>query len=103
MMTEASVTAAPGGGLCLAGVLDHRTAGALRAEGWRLIDEQPVGEVSVDCAGIQRSSSVGLSLLLAWMRHAQKRGSRLRICGLPDEMREIARVSGILELLPLEA
>ena len=45
----------------------------------------------------------GLALLLAFMRDARKAGRELTISALPDDMREIAQVSGLLELLPLQA
>ena len=57
--------------------------------------------MSVDCAAVERSSSVGLSLLLAFMRDAQQQGDELVITGLPEDMRELARVSGLLDVLSL--
>ncbi len=50
---------------------------------------------------MEKSSSVGLSLLLAFTRDARDSGHELSISGLPEDMRQIAQVSGLLELLPL--
>ncbi|MCR3769805.1 hypothetical protein K3Z88_14595, partial [Pseudomonas aeruginosa] len=50
----------------------------------------------------ERSSSVGISLLLAFMRDARKAGKVLSVRALPDDMREIAKVSSLLEILPLQ-
>ena len=58
--------------------------------------------VWVDCAGVTQSSSVGLSLLLCLLRDARATGKTLRIRNLPAEMREVAEVYGLLELLPLD-
>ncbi|MNF16501.1 hypothetical protein D3C80_2195430 [compost metagenome] len=57
----------------------------------------------IDCAGVEKSSSVGLALLLAFMRDAGAAGKNLTVRGLPADMRQIAQVSELLELLPLEA
>ena len=57
----------------------------------------------LDCSAVERSSSVGLSLLLAFMRDAKVAGVELRVTALPDDMEKIAKVSGLLDILPLEA
>ena len=66
-----------------------------------LLAAGPHREVWVDCAGITRSSSVGLSLLLCLLRDARATGKTLEIRNLPEDMRQIAAVYGLLELLPL--
>jgi len=53
----------------------------------------------VDCSAVTKSSSVGLSLLLCYIRDAQALNKPMSITGLPDDMREIAQVSGLTELL----
>ncbi len=59
------------------------------------------GAVTVDLAGVTRSDSAGLALLIEWLRLARRRGVTLRFAGLPGQMREIARISDLLPLLPL--
>lgn len=102
-MSEASIRAGAEAELRLAGVLDYSTGPALREQGGRLIGAANAGELVLDCSEVQRSSSVGLSLLLAFMRDAHKAGKRLVIRALPDDMRKIAQVSGLTDLLPLQA
>ena len=46
---------------------------------------------------------VWLSLLLAFMRDARAAGKGLVVRGLPQDMREIAKVSGLHELLEARA
>jgi len=87
------------GALQLAGVLDYRSAPALRGQGKKLIEAAPTGVVRLDCAGVTHSSSVGLALLLAFMRDAKACHKVLAIAHLPQEMRQIAEVSGISALL----
>ncbi|RMU56752.1 hypothetical protein ALP29_200734 [Pseudomonas syringae pv. avii] len=42
---------------------------------------------------------MGLALLLAFMRDARDAGKSITVQSLPEDMRQIARVSGVTELL----
>lgn len=98
-MSQASVTAAGGGELMLTGVIDYRTGPALREQGAALIKASIAAGLTLDCSGVQKSSSVGLALILAFMRDAQALNKSLTVQALPEDMREIAQVSGLTELL----
>lgn len=101
-MSQASLREGAAGELQLAGVLDYSSGPALREQGGRLIRASQAAELVVDCSAVERSSSVGISLLLAFMRDARKAGKVLSVRALPDDMREIAKVSSLLEILPLQ-
>lgn len=101
-MSQASLREGAAGELQLAGVLDYSSGPALREQGGRLIRASQAAELVVDCSAVERSSSVGISLLLAFMRYARKAGKVLSVRALPDDMREIAKVSSLLEILPLQ-
>jgi phospholipid transport system transporter-binding protein len=58
-------------------------------------------EVHIDFAGVTRSDSAGLALLVEWLRLAEARDISLHLHNLPHQLREIARVSDLLPLLPL--
>ena len=58
-------------------------------------------EAHIDLAGVTRSDSAGLALLVEWLRMAENLDITLRFHNLPDQLREIARVSDLLPLLPL--
>ncbi|MGE6387964.1 STAS domain-containing protein [Pseudomonas sp. NPDC078416] len=98
-MSEASVTATDGGELMLSGVVDYRTGPALREQGAALIKASTASALTLDCSGVEKSSSVGLSLLLAFMRDAQAAGKSVTVRALPEDMQEIAKVSELTELL----
>lgn len=100
-MTEATGRVEQGadGVLRLAGVLDYQSGPALREQGRGLIRASSADPLRVDCAGVERSSSVGLSLLLAFIRDAHAMGRGIRIGGLPEEMQELASVSGLSDIL----
>ncbi len=101
-MSEAALTAGAAGELKLSGVLDFRSGPELRETGARLIREHGMSDLVLDCSGVVKSSSVGLSLLLAFMRDARQANKALTIRALPEDMRQIAGVSGLDELLPLD-
>jgi phospholipid transport system transporter-binding protein len=102
-VSQASITESAAGQLQLSGVLDYSTGPLLREQGARLIAGSGTKSLTLDCSAVEKSSSVGLALLLAFMRDARKAGRELSISALPDDMRKIAQVSGLLELLPLQA
>ncbi|MBV6827253.1 lipid asymmetry maintenance protein MlaB [Pseudomonas sp. PD9R] len=98
-MSESAVRMDEAGELRLSGVLDYRTGPGLRKQGQALIKSSQAAAVVVDCSAVEKSSSVGLSLLLCYMRDAQAAGKALSIRGMPEDMREIAQVSELTELL----
>lgn len=102
-MSRAEIIERAPGQLVLSGVIDHLSGPALREQGGRLILASAIARVQLDCGAVSKSNSVGLALLLAFMRDARHAGRELVISGLPEDMREIAEVSGLLELLPLQA
>nr|WP_218165169.1 STAS domain-containing protein [Pseudomonas agarici] len=83
----------------MAGVLDYTTGPALRKQGQALIKASEAPALVVDCSAVEKSSSVGLALLLAFMRDAAQDGKSLSIRAMPLDMREIAEVSELTELL----
>lgn len=102
-MSRAGIRESAPGVLQLSGVLDFRTGALLREQGARLIQAGSAAHWVVDCSAVEKSSSVGLSLLLAFMRDAKARRQSLSLRALPEDMRQIAQVCGLTALLPLEA
>jgi phospholipid transport system transporter-binding protein len=99
-VSQASISELSPGVIRLAGVLDYSSAPALREQGARLIKATAPAACVIDCTEVAKSSSVGVSLLLAFMRDAKAAGKSVSIKGLPKDMREIANVCGLLEILP---
>lgn len=83
----------------LSGMIDYRTGPALREQGAALIKASTAAALTLDCSGVEKSSSVGLALLLAFMRDAQAAGKSVTVRALPEDMQEIAKVSELTELL----
>ena len=59
-------------------------------------------EAHIDLAGVTRSDSTGLALLVEWLRLAKAGDIRLHFHNLPPQLQAIARVSDLLPLLPLD-
>lgn len=100
-MSDGRVESGANGELRLSGVLDYQTGPALRRAGQAVIRGAKGQPLLIDCSSVEKSSSVGLSLLLAFTRDAISFGREVTIVGMPDDMREIARVSGLLDVLSL--
>jgi phospholipid transport system transporter-binding protein len=100
-MSEGRVERGVGGEILLSGVLDYQSGPALRRAGQALILADRGQSLLIDCSAVEKSSSVGLSLLLSYARDAAGSGREVSIVGLPGDMREIARVSGLLDVLPI--
>lgn len=102
-MSVASITETGSGELILSGIIDFRSGPQLRENGQKVICASQAKDLLLDCAAVEKSSSVGISLLLAYMRDASAAGKTLALRGLPLDMRQIAHVSGLDEMLPIQA
>lgn len=98
----ASISEASPGLLQLRGALDYRSGPELRVAGQQLIRDSAAARLVLDCSAVEKSSSVGLSLLLCFLRDARESGKALVFRALPAEMQQLAGVSGLDELLPQE-
>ncbi|MDY0250669.1 MAG: STAS domain-containing protein [Pseudomonas sp.] len=101
-MSKASITIDDAGTLSIKGVLDHYSGPLLREQGQALIRNAAATKLQVNCAGVDKSSSVGLALLLAFMRDGQRYGKTVESVNLPDDMRKIAQVCGLTDVLGIE-
>lgn len=58
--------------------------------------------LDIDLSQLKRSNSSGLSLLLDWYRTAQTQNITIVFYNLPQQMYDIARISGLHKILPLK-
>lgn len=80
----------------LSGSLDFDSVPAL----YRRTDELLAGDgVTLDLSGVESAGSVAVALLLEWRREACRRGVELRLVGIPDAVRRMARLAGVEALL----
>lgn len=79
---------------------------ATNFETWQLQGEQHINQcaqavVLVDLAGLERSNSLAVALLLAWLRCADSQGKALQIAQVPQSLRYIIEFSGLTEVLSI--
>jgi phospholipid transport system transporter-binding protein len=90
----------------------------IRREGDRLVVDGPVtletvpaltqalgehlagGSTVVDFGGVTEVDSSAVALLLEWRRQAEQRNVGLRLANPPAALQNLARLYGVLELLP---
>ena len=57
--------------------------------------------VTLDLAGVTRTDSAGLALLVEWLRLAQRNGKAIQFRNIPQQMMAVAQVVGLDKLLPV--
>lgn len=80
----------------IVGALTHREAMAERA---RLATAIASGCRRINLAGLTRFDSSALAVILAGLRDSGGATSAIELIGLPDPLRELARLYGLEELL----
>lgn len=76
-------------------------ARALLADGLRQFSKDGL---AVDLSQLEEVDSSAVSLLLEWLREAQRNQHKLRFTNLPDNLKSLATLYGVLELIqPAEA
>lgn len=98
---SASVEKLDGNRFLVKGAINFDNAEALVKQGVAALKEAS-GSASFDLSGVQHSNSVGLSVLLSWMRTAKAQGVQISFVGMPSTMFDIARVSGLDDVLPIQ-
>ena len=66
-------------------------------------DLQPGGDgtLVIDMARVEAVDSAAVSLLLSWLRRAQRGNVTLSFSNVPDNLLSLARLYGVAEMLPL--
>ncbi len=84
--------------LLVSGQLTMDTIGASFAEAM----QPPEGKSwTVDLALVEAADSAAVSMLLAWLRNAQRHGAKLTFVNVPDNLRSLAVLYGVADALPL--
>lgn len=80
------------------GELSFETVPALAAQSAQLFRGCPL--LQIDLGGVGRSDSAGLALLIEWVRQARALEQDIVLLEMPEQMRDIVRVSGLDNVLP---
>ncbi|MFT0212716.1 STAS domain-containing protein [Pseudomonas sp. F1_0610] len=98
-MSQAQVALEQTGILHLSGVLDYSTGNALCEQGKKLIASCSHSNIVIDCAQVSKSSSVGVALVLAFIRATLASSKNYQVRNLPNDMQQIAQVCGLESVL----
>jgi phospholipid transport system transporter-binding protein len=96
-MAGCSIEAVAPGRLAVRGELDFDTAPAALTRGLALLGS--AAECEIDLSALSSGDSAGLAVLIEWLASARRRGAKLRYTGVPAQMRAIARISDLEDLL----
>ena len=96
-MTAFGIERVAEGRLQASGSLDFDTAAAALERGLRLLASENICEI--DLSGVASSDSAGLAVLVEWLAYAQASGKGLQFTGLPGQIRAVAAISEVDELL----
>ncbi len=61
------------------------------------------GDIVIDFAQVEAVDSSAVSLMLAWLRTAQRNKAKLSFINVPDNLRSLANLYGVAEPLSLGA
>jgi phospholipid transport system transporter-binding protein len=87
----------PGEWMVVHGSLTIETVPALFEAGLQHLAGE---DFQVDFSQVESVDSAAVSLLLGWIRAAQRIRHDLRVKGLPENLLNLARLYGVAELLP---
>ncbi|WP_165855429.1 STAS domain-containing protein [Marinobacter sp. JSM 1782161] len=74
---------------------------AVRRDGERHVGSAS-GTVEYDLEGVQKASSVVLSLMLCWKRAATAQGRGVRFSGIGERLLDLARLNRVDDILELD-
>lgn len=94
-----ALTQAAPGVLHAEGALTFATARAARATGVAALAAAAAGPLTIDCSAVSPADSAGLAVLLDWLAVARGAGRSLRYVNLPQDLKALARIGEVEELL----
>ena len=87
-----------GGRMQVTSHLTIETVTSLFKNGLQTSGETPL---VVDLAQVETVDSAAVSLLLAWLREAQRSSVKLCFAHVPENLLSLARLYGVVDMLPL--
>ena len=90
------------GSFVVRGELSFTTVPPLLANSGALF-EADEAMITLDLQEVERADSAGLSLLIQWWRQARAIDKQIQYINLPGQMRAMAELSGLTDLLPIKS
>lgn len=85
----------------LTGDLSFDSVPELWEQNKAILFEDDSSTLDINLSRLERSDSSGLAILLEWYREAEQSNKKITFINIPQQMYDIARVSGLDEILPL--
>jgi len=98
---SASLEQTGNGQFAITGELDFQSVPRVWEKSQQLFAD--CDDINIDLAGVIRTNSAGLALLIQWMRYANSHDKRINFQRVPEQMHEIAKVCGVDNYLPVKA
>lgn len=95
-----SISKTESGHYCIVGSLTVDTVPQFVDKMTRMFEKNDPVQI-IDLAGILKSDSSGVALLVEWMRQANRINTKIRFLNMPENMRAIVTVTGLRDILPL--
>jgi phospholipid transport system transporter-binding protein len=87
-----------GGLLRVSGRLTMEAIGVLFAEAMQPLEGK---DWTIDLAQVEAADSAAVSMLLGWLRNAQRHEAKLTFVNVPENLRSLADLYGVADALPL--
>lgn len=100
-MSEVSLTESAPGRFSIQGELSFQSVPMLNRKIKSILSTSDAAVI--DLSAVVRSDSAGVALLVEWTRMAHLHDKQLSFDHIPDQMLAIVRVSGLADILPLNA
>jgi len=100
-VSDASLENLGDGRFRVVGELDYETVDRLLEHDAGLFAGNPA-EIEIDLSGVSHTTSVGLALMLEWLRQARARNIGIRFSQVPAQILGIARLSQLEAILQLD-
>ncbi len=85
----------------LSGELSFESVPELWQQNKNVLFEDDNKQLEINLVTLERSDSSGLAILVEWFREAEKQNKKIIFLNVPQQMYDIAKVSGLDEILPL--
>jgi len=101
-MNRASISVTGEGHYVVEGELDMNSVPQLWRSANGFFNTPATSSLVFDLQAVTRSDSSGLALLIEWMALARQNNQTIHFRNLPVQMWEIAKVSDLVDVIPLE-
>ena len=98
---QPSINTNENGQYAIEGELNNQTVPAISQQLMKLVSSVTGKNITLDLALVSRSDSAGVALLVEVMQLTKSANLTLVFTNLPQQMQDIAGLSGLIDILPI--